>query len=291
MTMMPNLYPGISKPLEGARLRVILNGIGVQSVAMYLMAERGLIGPKPDYSITSDTGDETSGALENLAFLRSPNMGCTIPIIVTQIASMSEDFDEATKGHATRMDNAPFFIRNDDGSRGILIRKCTMKYKIRSNEREVRRLLGLNPGERAPREPVVEQWMGITTDEAHRMAPSRHAFIQHRYPLVEAGLTRWDCEKWLWDQYEIKAASSGCRRCPFRDDNEWLEMKVRYPADFEVACRADEAIRHNLPGVRQPAFVHDSLRPLREIDFAAEVERRQGTLIPKAGMCGSECFS
>lgn len=288
---MPNLYPGISKPLEGAQLRVILNGLGVQSVTMYLLAERGLIGPKPDYSITADTGDETTGAMENLAFLQSPNMACTIPIVVAQRANMSADYAKAIDTKAKRIENAPFFVRNDDGTRGKLARKCTRHYKIDSNEREVRRLLGLAKGQRAPRVPVVEQWMGITTDEAHRMAPARHAFIQHRHPLIEIGWSRWDCVNWLWGEYGIKASSSGCRRCPFRDDNEWLEMKVRYPEDFEVACQADEAIRHNLPGVRQPAFVHDSLRPLREIDFAAEVEKRQGSLISRADMCGSECFS
>lgn len=289
---LPNLYPGISKPLEGAKLRVILNGIGVQSVAMYLLAERGLIGPKPDYSITSDTGDETSGAMENLAFLRSPNMACTIPIHVVQRASMSEDYAKAIGARAKRIENAPFFIRNDDGSRGILARKCTRHYKIDSNEREIRRLLGLAKGQHAPRIPVVEQWMGITVDEAHRVAPSRHPFIQHRHPLIEIGWSRWDCSNWLEREYGIRAASSGCRRCPYRDDEEWQEMKVRYPDDFEVACQADEAIRHGLPGVKRPAYIHDSLKPLREIDFAAEVERKRGTLFgAHSGMCGSECFS
>lgn len=289
-SLLPNLCPGVSKPLAGAKLRILLNGLGVQSVTMFLMAERGLIGPKPDYSFTSDTGDESTGAMENLALLRSPNMGATIPIIMSEPGGLADDFDLATAGFVDRFSNPPLFIRNDDGTRGILARGCTRDYKVRPGNRQVRKLLGLGPHSRLPTTPVVEQWLGITTDESHRMAINPQPHIYNRHPLVEIGFSYADCENWLQREYELRVPSSGCKRCPFRDNAEWLSMQRNYPEDFEVACQADEAARDGMPGVRQPAYLHDSLRPLRSIDFEAEVAARRGGLFdPKVNLCSGEC--
>ena len=43
---------------------------------------------------------------------------------------------------------------------------------------------------------AVELWLGISTDEAIRMKPSRDRWIQNRYPLIEAGMSRRDCMDW-----------------------------------------------------------------------------------------------
>lgn len=66
-------------------------------------------------------------------------------------------------------------------------------------------------------------------------------------------------------------------------------MQINHPDDFEEACRYDEAIRHGLPKMRGEGYLHDSLKPLRSIDFAARVAERKGGLQFSPG-CGSvEC--
>ena len=52
------MWPGISEPVQGAHLRVLSLGAGVQSTTLALMAAHGEIGPMPDAAIFADTGWE-----------------------------------------------------------------------------------------------------------------------------------------------------------------------------------------------------------------------------------------
>ena len=61
-------------------------------------------------------------------------------------------------------------------------RQCTEHYKIRPIQRKIRELLGLTKGQRVPSGTAVELWLGISTDEAIRMKPSRDRWIQNRCP-------------------------------------------------------------------------------------------------------------
>ena len=47
----------------------------------------------------------------------------------------------------------------------------------------------------------VEQWMGISTDEALRMRDSPQKWILNRYPLIEMGMSRSDCIEWWRENY------------------------------------------------------------------------------------------
>lgn len=219
--------------------------------------------------------------------LRSSNTKPTMEIVEVQGGDLTKDLDDATAGRIKRFPNPPFFVRNDDGSRGILNRSCTRDYKITPVQREAKRRIGHQPGKRLPKEPVVEVWIGITMDEIHRMDMSQEPWIQHRFPLVEIGWARHDCDRFLYDLFGIRFGHSGCIDCSFRSPEEWLDMMMRDPDDYERACQDDEKIRHGLPNVKQPAFIHDSLKPLREIDWQAEIERRRGTLLGWGNSCGS----
>ena len=96
-------------------------------------------------------------------------------------------------------------------------------------------------------------WIGISTEEnAKRCKPSREGWVTNRYPLRELGMTRSECERWLWDHYQVVAPKSACIGCPFHDDRYWLDLQQRSPEEFEDACRFDETIRH-LPGVKASA--------------------------------------
>lgn len=287
MTLLSNLYPGVSKPLENAKARLISNGAGLQSMAMIYAADRGLIGPMPDAAIWGNTGNARTAETDNIRFLRSSNTKPQMPIIEVQGGDLTQDLDDATAGRIKRFPNPPFFVKNPDGSRGILNRSCTRDYKITPVRREAKRLIGHKPGARLPKEPVVEVWIGITTDEAHRMDLSQEAWVQHRFPLVEIGWSRHDCDTFLFDLFGIHFGHSGCIDCPFRSPEEWFDMMQNDPDDYERACQDDEKIRHGLPNVKLPAFMHDGLTPLRTTDWRAEIERRRGTLLGWGNACGS----
>jgi hypothetical protein len=283
-----NEFPGISSPLPNPALRAISNGLGIQSLTMIYLADRGLIGPRPSVAINGDPDDEQTSAKDNLRFLLSDNTRPRdIDVIVRQDASLKQEFDDAIAGKRKRFSNPPFFIRKPDGSRGILTRGCTQDYKIRPVRRELRKLLGKSPRARMGKDPIVELWIGITRDEAHRAAPSHMPWIYNRHPLLEIGWSRRDCERWLKKEFGQSFGRSGCIRCPFRSDYEWAVMQRDYPDDFEEACLADEAARHGLPGVEFPAFIHDSLEPLRSIDFSHVFV--DGDMFGWGNACGGAC--
>lgn len=289
MSLLPNLYPGVSRPLANPRGRYLMLGLGRQSTAMLLLAERGLIGPKPDAAIVAPMDDEVTSAQETLALLQSPNFPLSIPIQLADQGMLARDFDEATAGTRAHFPNPPYFTKDALGQRGRLTRGCTRDYKIRAEIRAIRTHLGVAPAARLGGEPIVEQWIGISIDEALRMAAPPQKWIANRYPLIEIGWTVRDCEQWVLEEYGLRFRKSGCKRCPNRDLRNWRDLKREYPDDFEVACQADQAARHGLPNVREAAFISDQLRPLREIDFDAAIAAREGELLKWDDCIGGSC--
>jgi len=152
---------------------------------------------------------------------------------------------------------------------GILRRKCTKEYKIEPVTAEIRRILGLAPGERGPSVPIVEHSMGLTTDELERLPSSSASppFIYLRNPLIEKRMSRGDCDQWRRRRGYPPFPKSRCYFCPFQDDSLWREMKDESPDEFEEACRFDEAIRNGIRGTTTQLFLHSLRIPLREVDF------------------------
>lgn len=275
--LLPVIYPMISQPLVNPKLRAISDGMGVQSFAMKMMAARGLIGPMPDVSIFADTGDEGTASLETLAMFKSDNWRLPFPIVECASGNLADDFDLATEGMLDRFPNPPYFTKDETGKRGQLTRSCTRDYKITAVRRKIRELLGVGVRNSVPAQSV-ELWIGITMDERHRFAPSMVPHIVNRAPLLEIGWSRRDCIDWIWREYQITIPESGCKRCPFHDLASWAAMKRDHPDDFAVAVAADKAARNGLPGIREEAYINDSLRPLDEIDFEAEIAAKRGFL-------------
>jgi hypothetical protein len=288
MNEMPNLWPTISAPLPNARIRTVSFGAGIQSTTMLLMAAHGEIGPMPDYAIFSDTQDESDEIYEHIEFLKGPNVGLPFPILTVTAGSIRDEIMDAANGIRGAWGRPPFFILNEDGSIGMVRRQCTGDYKIDPIEREIRRLLGLRKGQHWPKTPVVESWIGISTDEIGRLSPSSHIAIHNRHPLVEVGYSRRDCVKWLRrNGYPIPPRSK-CRICPYQSDAEWRRMRDTQPADWQSAIAVDRALRSgkhiNLKGL---LFLHRSCVPLEEADIDFNKHDRQGDwLADCSGMCG-----
>lgn len=141
-------------------------------------------------------------------------------------------------------------------------------HAVAANRRKVRALAGLTR-KKSPKDPVVVQWIGISVDEVVRAKDSNESWRLHRFPLLEIEFTRDACIAWLEANGHPVPANSACVFCPYLRDDQRLAMKRDDPDSFATSVLVDETIRDDMPGVSKgQVFVHSSLTPLAEIDFA-----------------------
>jgi hypothetical protein len=266
-------------------LRVISLGAGVQSTTMAMMAAHGEISPMPDCAIFADTQAESAATYRHLDWLRS---ALPFPVHIVTAGDLGAQILASIGGRARNDGRPPVFVRNDDDGTGILRRQCTGDFKIVPIEREVRRLLGLKPGQRWPRHAAAEQWIGISTDEIIRARPSDRAAIVRKYPLIDARMNRWDCMQWLRRHDCPVPPKSACIFCPFRSNAEWREVRDD-PQAWDYVIRVDQAVRA-IPhrGRMLEGYLHQDLKPIDQVDLSTAAERGQADLFGNEceGMCG-----
>ncbi|MDO9527626.1 MAG: hypothetical protein Q7J27_00530 [Syntrophales bacterium] len=257
------------------KLRILSLGAGVQSSTILLMACKGEL-PKPDAAIFADTGWETAVTYMHLEWLKIEAGKHGIPVIVVDSGNLK---DKLLESHnfigpcdKKRMGSIPFFTKQTNGNVGMLRRQCTADHKIVPIKKQIRKMLGLKPKQWAPKD-CVEQWIGISTDEAQRMfTRKRDRMAVMRFPLLEwKPMSRMDCMKWLHENYNIVVPKSSCVGCPYHSQNEWRNLSSN---EFTDACNFDEATRRK-GGIRGDLFLHRSCMPLSEVDLRTPEERGQ----------------
>lgn len=261
------------------RLRVISLGAGVQSTTMALMAAHGEIGPMPDCAIFADTQDEGEATYNHLRWLASGNV---LPYPVYDV-SRGRLIDRMLAGDDEA--RIPFFV----GAGGLSKRQCTRNYKLRPIRQKIRELLGC-PGRAYVAPNAVEQWIGITTDEAWRLKPSGFRFIVNRHPLIEKNMNRNDCERWLdRNGYPIPPKSS-CIYCPYKSNAQWRDLRNSAPKEWLRACELDAALRtpDQVARFRGELYMHRDCVPLADVDLSTAEERGQLNMFLNEceGMCG-----
>jgi len=274
------------------KLRILSLGAGVQSSTILLMACKGLL-PRPDAAIFANTGWETNATYIHLEWLKVEAGKHGIEVIVCNNGDVREIIPTIKNPTTMHRSFMPFFTRTevdvydveyDDednevskvwsgsvNSRGMLWRQCTQRFKLTPIKRTTRKALGIAPKQRAPKD-CVEQWIGISTDEYHRIF-SRHkdrmTFL--RYPLIEMNMSRLDCARWLMDNYQITVPKSSCVGCPYHCDTEWRTLS---PEEFRAACEFDNKIRNRV-GLKGQAYLHRSCVLLSEVDLRTPEDRGQ----------------
>jgi hypothetical protein len=275
-------YDGLSRPLASPRLRVLSLGAGVQSSTLALMSAVGEL-PPLDCAINADPKAEGRRVYEWLDWLERQ---LPFPVYRVSAGDLREATTAKSKWSDGRFATVPYFT----SSGGMSRRQCTKEYKIEPILKKTRELLGLAYRQRGPRTPVVEQWIGISTDEIQRLKRSRVGYIEHRWPLIEARMSRADCLQWMADHGFPTPPKSACTFCPYRDNAAWRDMRDNAPDDWADAVAVDAMIRTRgtMKGFNKRQFVHRSLVPLGEanidepemgpnlFDFTNECE----------GMCG-----
>lgn len=270
-------------------IHIISLGAGVQSSTMALMAAHGEITPMPVAAIFADTLAEPASVYRWLDWLEKQ-----LPFPVHRV-TQGEGLEKDTLRVRQRKDGKgswvpsgiPHYSINRDGSHGHGPRQCTHDFKLTPLMRKARSLMK----EHGVRNIV--QWIGISLDEAHRMKPARVKYATNRWPLIDAGMNRSDCLKWMERHGYPKPPRSSCVFCPYHSDAEWRRLRddepeefakaVQFERDYQAAKKIQTVIKKGLI-----PYLHKSRVPLDQVDFSTDVERGQGLLWGNEceGMCG-----
>lgn len=250
-------------------VHVLSYGGGTQSTALLLMALKGEInGVIPDYIIFSDTGWEPKSIYDWIDKVNNYiKKTFEREIIFTNGGNIREDLLNAVK-HGKRVASLPFYTLNDDGERGMVMRQCTMEYKIQPIKRKIKELLGYKKNERV--KEIVHMWKGISTDEIQRVKPMKEKWLVAEHPLVDiVNMDRSACVAYVEREGLGTPAKSSCIGCPFHDDTVWIEMKKHDPKSWNDAVYIDKMIR-NMPKLKSQCFLHKSCKPIDEVDFGED---------------------
>jgi len=251
-------------------MKIISLGWGVQSFTLAAMAALGDIEPV-DYAIHADTLHEQVGTYR---FAEK-----WTPWLVergVKVVSVKNPTGGLWKTIGKSLSHIPVFTLDEKGKQGQARRQCTERWKIAP----IKKWLQENR-----RGQIVEQWLGISTDEALRIKDSQVKYIKHRWPLIEKGMSRQDCEKYLAGKGLDVPPRSSCSFCPYHSTKEWQKVKQQ-PEDWNEAMAIDNAMRDLRPPYR--LFVHPSRKPLEGVDLRTEEERGQYSLWDDecSGICG-----
>jgi hypothetical protein len=275
--------------------QILSLGAGVQSSALALMAARKEVaGYAPlDAAIFADTQDEPQSVYVWLEWLeneiaRSPH---PFPIYRVTVGKLSEETlrVRGDNGRVWSKSNIPHFTKMPNGDTGIMpSRQCTQDFKIRPILKKARELAGIKRGQKTV---GVMQWIGISLDEVHRMKPSRDAWSESVWPLVDMRMRRHDCLLWMERNGYPKPPRSSCVYCPYHSDAEWRRLKIEEPEAFAQAAAFERRLQavHALTDNRDSTpFLHKSCVPLDHVDLSTDTDNGQMTLWGNEceGMCG-----
>jgi hypothetical protein len=249
-------------------------GGGVQSSVMLLLAIHDEL-ERPDHVLFADTGWDGERTMNHVAWCERKCEKAGIPfhrvtagniredMMIARTADSGENVKVADLvGRTGRYATMPLFVDTGGPVEGRIRRQCTAEYKLAPLRAKQRELLGYQSRQRIP-EASCEVWIGISTDEARRAAPSRDRWVDNVFPLIAPlKMSRSDCQAWWERHYPHHAlGKSACLGCPNRSDREWGEMKRNRPDEWTQVVEFDTAIRATT-GMRGAAYLHRSLRPL-----------------------------
>ena len=234
-------------------MRVLSLGWGVQSFTLAAMSALGKL-PRLDAAIHADTGHE-----------------------MTWTYAFREEWSPWLAAHGIRVvvctpveRSRPYLLPKAQGTllpaytvgkkKGRLTRQCTRNWKIEPIVSAIRELieeynLKLLPG-------VIEQWLGISTDEWQRAHDNPRKYITNTYPLLDINMSRQDCIVWLKSHGLEVPNKSSCTFCPYHSKAGWSALKHNGGHDWAEAQEVDTTIRNIKPNYQ--TYLHQSALPLDE---------------------------
>lgn len=237
-------------------LNVISLGAGVQSSTMAMMATHGEITPMPACAIFADTGDEPVAVYEWLNWLTARLPFPTLRVSIGTLSNKSVAIKITKDGKRSYLQHSvPVFVLNANGTKGMARRHCTRDFKLDPIRRQIRKL-------GASTKTPCTTWIGISTDEASRMKPSKDGAQKNRWPLIENNMSRAQCVIWMKSNGYPTPPRSACTYCPYHSDEHWLSMpeeELQAAFRYELALQGAYSKASELDGT---PFLHSSLIPL-----------------------------
>jgi hypothetical protein len=271
-------------------IHILSLGAGVQSSTMAFMAAHGEITPMPKCAIFADTQDEPQSVYTWLDWLEKQ---LPFPVHRVTKGKLSEDITRIHqrkdgKGQYQMGGIPAFTIDRRDGHYGIMPRQCTMNFKVKVLEKEVKRVAGITKGQKTI---GVIQWIGISLDEVHRMKQPKWKWHDFRYPLIDLRMKRHDCLCWMQSHDYPKPPRSACRYCPYHSNAEWRRLRDEEPDEFAAAVAMDYEFRRTKALSTSPTsipFLHSSRVPLDKVDFSTDEDHGQQVMFGNDcdGLCG-----
>lgn len=250
----------MSKPVE-----IFSHGGGTQSAAITALIVQGRL-PKPDFVCIVDTERERSTTWEYLDAVIRPAL-LTVGLEVHRIRNAEwASIPEHGKDYLSHNGNTlllPAFTNQTTGSSGKLPGFCSARWKVETQARYIREVLGVATSEQ-------RRWIGFSLDESRRairmMKGDDYLAGLVRFPLIhDIPLRRQqairEVEKMGWPT----SPRSACWMCPNQGDHEWRDLKANHPEEFAAACALEKEIQEKDPF----AWLHSSCVPLGEVDFSA----------------------
>lgn len=276
--------------------RFLSLGAGVQSSYLLLRAARGEA-PPFDAVVMADTQNEPPQVYDWHKWLTEEVARSPIPMpmhVVTAGDLMAESLRlrvSRRTGNVYIRSLIPAYVAKPNGKKALMGRRCTAEFKVRILRAAQRRLAKVP---RNCKTPMVEVTIGISLDEYIRVKPSTDPWSVNVHPLVDAGVTRQMCDDWIFETYGRRAPKSACEACPFHSDTHWAIMKREDPQQWQRCVAYDRNLRETArlqTGTARlvgDVFIHSSLRPLDEVEFADVPEREQVKLFGNecTGLCG-----
>lgn len=306
-------------------IHIISLGAGVQSSTMALMAAAGEITPMPVAAIFADTQAEPASVYTWLDWLEPRLPFPVIRVTAGNLWTASTTVRTSKKtGQRYSRTLIPAFVDKGNGKHSLLGRKCTAEFKVRALVKRARNIIAptvmlewrrghkdplqrlskvlkvkpVNWREAWPllrecqRDALVVTWIGISTDEAQRMKPSREPWTISRWPLIDGNISRADCLAWMKAKGFPTPPRSACIFCPFHSDDEWRRQRDEEPEEFARSVQFERDLQHALSQctgtarLNGKAWLHSTMKPLDEIDF--------GTATPQpshvqTSLFGNEC--
>lgn len=302
-------------------VHVISDGGGVQSSFLKEMADKGAFGPRPVFSIFADTKQEPQSVYRWMESRKDRHSFLSVTVSKGDLGAASMKVGRSKKtGNLWIKGLIPAFVKNPDGTKGILGRSCTLDFKITPIRQWLRKTAGDNyllwrkrykrplkeiadwqeacaearknktPMPMRPAEAwavcqenaMYVMWLGISIDEADRAKPSQVPWIRNSHPLLDLGISRSHCKKGV-----PGAPRTACKFCPFHNDDEWRRLREEEPHEFEAAAKYESELQAAASGViKGEPFLHASLKPLREVDFSTDQSQPDMFTNECEGMCG-----
>jgi 3'-phosphoadenosine 5'-phosphosulfate sulfotransferase (PAPS reductase)/FAD synthetase len=243
-----------------------------------------------DHIIFADTGWEPQSVYDHLDKLKVLIDNAGIPFHMVSAGNIREDAltPDETGRHFVTMPLHQITVGN---KKSMVRRQCTGMYKIDPILKLQRKLVGLQKGQRH-KDQLGTTVIGISYDETQRMRDAKFSWLRNEYPLVDLKMTRQDCIKWCDDHGYGRPPRSACIGCPFKNDDQWRQLRDETPDEWADAVDFDHRMRAMLNAdvrfIYEP-FLHRQMKPLDQVDLRTAKDKGQNNLFDDDETFNQEC--